>query len=120
MNDFSTISHLCLFMLPATLYTASICVVCLVHEKEKTDLQCDMPFDAGIRHLNQIIEIMLGFSFCVYCSNSFLIRDCSHMSTYRFGPSETRYLLCHNNIIICRPRYQMYLYDIINGYLFLI
>ena len=43
-------------MLPATLYTASICVVCLVHEKEKTDLQCDMSFDAGIRHLNQIIE----------------------------------------------------------------
>ena len=54
---------LCMFMLPATLYTASICVVCLVHEKEKTDLQCDMSFDAGIRHLNQIIEIMLGFSF---------------------------------------------------------
>ena len=53
-------------------------------------------------------------------SKPYRIRDCSHMSTYRFGPSETRYLLCHNNIIICRPRYQMYLYDIINGYLFLI
>ena len=48
------------------------------------------------------------------------VRACPYMSTYRFGPSETRYLLCHNNIIICRPRYQMYLYDIINGYLFLI
>ena len=23
------------------------------------------------------------------------VRACSHMSTYRFGPSETRYLLCH-------------------------
>ena len=46
------------------------------------------------------------------------IRDCSHMSTYRFGPSETRYLLCHNNIIIWRPRYLIYYDDIINGYKF--
>ena len=47
-----------------------------------------------------------------------LLRACPYMSTYRFGPSETRYLLCHNNIIIWRPRYLMYLYDIINGYEF--
>ena len=53
-------------MLPATLYTASICVVCLVHEKEKTDLQCDMSFDAGIRHLNQIIERNVRIFFLMY------------------------------------------------------
>ena len=53
MNDFSTIQHLCLFMLPAALYSASILVICLVREKEKTDLQYDMSFDAGIKHLTR-------------------------------------------------------------------
>ena len=28
---------------------------------------------------------------------------------------ETRYILCHNNIIIWRPRYLKFLHDIING-----
>ena len=30
----------------------------------------------------------------------FALRACPYMSTYRFGTSETRYLVCHNNIII--------------------
>ena len=51
-HSHSTIQYLCLFMLPAALYTASILVICLVHEKEKTDLQCDMSFDAGITLLD--------------------------------------------------------------------
>ena len=45
-------------------------------------------------------------------------RACPFMSTYGFGPSDTRYLLCHNNIIIWRPRYLIYYDDIINEYKF--
>ena len=49
-----------------------------------------------------------------------LVRACPYMSTYRFGTLGTRYLLCHNNIIIWGTRYVMYYYDIIDGYKFLI
>ena len=44
-----------------------------------------------------------------------LVRDWPYMTTYSFGPSWTRYPLCHSVIIIWATRYLMYLYDIING-----
>ena len=54
---------------------------------------------------------------CILVSN---VGACPYMLTYRFGTSGTRYLVCHNIIIIWGTRYVMYRYDIIDKYKFLI
>ena len=43
-----------------------------------------------------------------------MLRDCSHMTTYNFRPSRTRYLLCHKHIIIWVTRYLRNHHNIIN------
>ena len=40
------------------------------------------------------------------------LRDWPYMTTYRSGPSEHRYPLCHNNVIICWPPYLVNTYSI--------
>ena len=39
-------------------------------------------------------------------------RDWPYMTTYRSGPSEHRYPLCHNNVIICWPPFLVNTYSI--------
>ena len=51
-------------------------------------------------------------SWAMQRSQQLYVRDWPYMTTYRSGPSEPRYPLCHNNVIICWPPYLVNTYSI--------